>query len=129
MNAERIYRMLLRAYPPAFRAEYGREMVLVFRDQCRDSDVRTLGFWMRVFSDIVRSAPTLRAEATRTVEVIMKLAAIPTVLLAAFGIFGAVNDWSAASQHAGTYVLAIVMGVAASLLLLGAGVAILLQKR
>ena len=129
MNAERIYRMLLRAYPRAFRAEYGREMVLVFRDQCRDSDVRTLGFWMRVFWDIVRSAPTLRAEATRTVEVIMKLAAIPTVLLAAFGIFGAVNDWSAASQHAGTYVLAIVMGVAASLLLLGAGVAILLQKR
>ena len=129
MNAERIYRMLLRAYPPAFRAEYGREMMLVFRDQCRDSDVRTLGFWMRVFWDIVRSAPTLRAEATRTVEVTMKLAAILTVLLAAFGIFGAVNDWSAASQHAGTYVLAIVMGVAASLLLLGAGVAILLQKR
>jgi hypothetical protein len=129
MNAERIYRMLLRAYPPAFRAEYGQEMVLVFRDQCRDSDVRTLGFWMRVFWDIVRSAAALRAEATRTVEVIMKLAAILTVLLAAFGIFGAVNDWSAASQHAGTYVLAIVMGVAASLLLLGAGVAILLQKR
>ena len=129
MNAERIYRMLLRAYPPAFRAEYGREMVLVFRDQCRDSDVRTLGFWMRVFWDIVRSAPTLRAEATRTVEVIMKLAAILTVLLAAFGIFGAVNDWSAASQHAGTYVLAIVLGVAASLFLLGAGFGILLQKR
>ena len=129
MKAERIYRMLLRAYPPAFRAEYGREMVLVFRDQCRDSDVRTLGFWMRVFWDIVRSAPTLRAETTRTVEVIMKLAAILAVLLAAFGIFGAVNDWSAASQHAGPYVLAIVLGVAASLLLLGAGVAILLQKR
>jgi hypothetical protein len=129
MNAERIYRMVLRAYPRAFRAKYGREMVLVFRDQCRDSDVRTLGFWMRLFWDIVRSAPALRAEATRTVEVIMRLAAILTVLLAAFGIFGAVNDWSAASQHAGTYVLAIVMGVAASLLLLGAGVAILLQQR
>jgi hypothetical protein len=129
MSAELIYRLLLRAYPPAFRAEYGREMVLVFRDQCRDGDVRTLGFWMRVLWDIVRSAPALRAEATRTVEVIMKLAAILTVLLAAFGMFGAVNDWSAASQHAGTYVLAIVLGVAASLLLLGAGVAILLQKR
>ncbi len=33
--AERIYRLLLRAYPPDFRAEYGREMVLLFRDQCR----------------------------------------------------------------------------------------------
>lgn len=129
MIAERIYRLLLRAYPPAFRAEYGQEMMRLFRDQCRESDVRTLGFWMRVFLDIVRSAPALRAEATRTVEVIMKLAAILTVLLAAFGIFGAVNDWSAASPHAGTYVLAIVLGIAASLLLLGAGVAILLQKR
>ena len=61
MSAERIYRLLLRAYPPAFRAEYGREMVLVFRDQCRDGDVRTLGFWVRVLWDVVRSAPALRA--------------------------------------------------------------------
>src|SRR5436190_15343258 len=129
MSAERIYRLLLRAYPPAFRAEYGREMVLVFRDQCRDGDVRTLGFWVRVLWDVVRSAPALRAEATRTVEVIMKLAAILTVLLGAYGILGAMNEWGAASQHAGTYVLAIVLGVAASLLLLGAGVGILLQKR
>jgi len=127
--AERIYRFLLRAYPPAFRSEYGREMVLLFRDQCRDSDVRTLRFWVRVFWDVVRSAPALRAEATRTVEVIMKLAAILTVLLGAYGILGAMNEWGAASQHAGTYVLAIVLGVAASLLLLGAGVAILLRKR
>ncbi|HEV2669797.1 MAG TPA: hypothetical protein VGU74_01795 [Gemmatimonadales bacterium] len=129
MNAERIYRLLLRAYPPAFRAEYGQEMVLVFRDQCRDGDVRALRFWVRVLWDVARSAPALRAEATRTVEVVMKLAAILTVLLGAYGILGAMNEWGAASQHAGTYVLAIVLGVAASLLLLGAGVAILLQNR
>jgi len=86
-----------------------------------DGDVRTLGFWVRVVWDVVCSAPALRAEATRTVEVIMKLAAILTVLLGAFGILGAMNEWGAASQHAGTYVLAIVLGVAASLLLLGAG--------
>src|SRR5436190_24273011 len=129
MSAERIYQLLLRAYPPEFRAKYGREMMLLFRDQCRENDVRTLGFWVRVFWDIVRSSPALRAEATRTVEVIMKLAAILTVLLGAFGILGAMNEWGAASQHAGAYLLAIVLGVAASLLLLGAGVAILLQKR
>ena len=128
MSAERIYRLLLRAYPPAFRAAYEREMVLVFRDQCRDGDVRTLGFWVRVFWDVVRSAPALRAETTRTVEVIMKLAAILTVLLGALGILGAMNEWGAASQHAGAYLLAIVLGVAASLLLVGAGVAILRQK-
>jgi len=137
MTAERIYRLLLRAYPPDFRAEYGPEMVLVFRDQCRDGDVRTVGFWARVIVDVARSAPALRIEAwraggtenTRTVEVIMKLAAVLTVFLAAFGIFGAASDWSAASQHAGRYVLAIVLGIAASLLVFGAGVAILLQKR
>ena len=63
MSAERIYRLLLRAYPPDFRAEYGREMVLLFRDQCRESDVRTVGFWAAVICDVARSAPALRAEA------------------------------------------------------------------
>jgi hypothetical protein len=133
MSAERIYRLLLRAYPPDFRAQYGREMVLLFRDQCQEGDVRTVGFWAAVIRDVARSAPALRAAAwrenTRTIEVIMKLASILTVVLGAFGILGAMNEWGAAPQHAGTYVLAIVLGVAASLLLLGAGVAILLQKR
>ena len=39
MSAERIYRLLLRAYPADFRAQYGREMVLLFRDQCQENDV------------------------------------------------------------------------------------------
>jgi hypothetical protein len=137
--AERIYRLLLRAYPPAFRAEYGREMVLLFRDQCRESDVRTLGFWATVFWDVARSAPALRAEAwwargaenTRTVEVIMKIVAMLTLLVGAFGILGAVTDWVAASHQAigTTYALALVLGLFGSTLLLGAGVAILLRMR
>jgi hypothetical protein len=129
MIAERIYRLLLRAYPPGFRAEYGREMMLVFRDQCRDSDVRSVGFWVRVFWDVVRSAPALRIEATRNVEVNMKLAAVLSVLLGAFGILGAVREWSAASQHTDVYTLAVALGAFASVLLLSAGVAILLQIR
>jgi hypothetical protein len=139
MTAERIYRLLLRAYPPDFRAEYGPEMVLLFRDQCRDGDVRTLGFWTTVICDVARSAPALRVEAwrargmenTRTVEVIMKIAAMLTVLLAGFGIVGAVGEWVAGSNGAmgGSYVLAVVLGVFASALLLGAGVAILLRNR
>jgi len=138
-TAERIYRLLLRVYPPAFRAEYGREMVLVFREQCRVGDVRTLGFWARVFWDVARSAPTLRVEAwrargmenTRTVEVTMKIAAMLTVLLAGFGIVGAVGEWVAGTKGAmgGGYVLAVVLGAFASALLLGAGVAILLRNR
>src|SRR5256885_1938114 len=124
MSAERIYRLLLRAYPPEFRAEYGREMVLLFRDQCRESDVRSLGFWARVLGDVARSAPSLRAEAwrenTRTMEMIMKLASILTVLLGVFGIVNAVVEWAAGSKGAidGRYVLAVVLGLFASALLL-----------
>src|SRR5712664_164168 len=139
MSGEDIYHMLLRAYPPDFRAKYGREMVLLFRDQCRDGDVRTIGFWAAVICDVARSAPALRVEAwrvrgtenTRTVEVIMKLAAMLTVLLGVFGIVGAVVEWAAGSKGAidGRYVLAVVLGVFASVLLLGAGVAILLRSR
>jgi len=139
MTAERIYRLLLRAYPPDFRAEYGRDMELLFRDQCQESDVRTLGFWARVFWDVARSAPALRIEAwrgrgrenTQTVEVTMKIAGMLTVLLAAFVIVGAVGEWVAGSKGAmdGRYVLAVVLGVFASVLLLGAAVAILLGAR
>ena len=135
MSAERFYRLLLRAYPPEFRAEYGGEMVLLFRDQCRESNVRSLGFWARVLCDVARSAPTLRMEAwrenNRTMEVTMKVAAILTGLLGVFGIANAAVEWVAGSKGAndGTYVLAVVLGVFASVLLLGAAVAILLQTR
>ena len=135
MSAERFYRLLLRAYPPDFRAVYGREMVLLFRDQCRESDVRTFGFWAAVIWDLARSAPALRAEAwctrgresTRTIEVIMKLAAMLTVLVGVFGILNAMVEWGAAltGTIGGMHVLALVLGVFASALLLAAGAAIL----
>ena len=109
MSAERVYRLLLRAFPRDFRAEYEREMVLLFRDQCRESDVRTIGFWAKVLADIARSAPALRAEATRTIEVFMKLAAIITVLLGVFGFISGMTEWIAGSRGAidGRYVLVL----------------------
>ncbi len=135
MSAERIYRLLLRAYPPEFRAEYGREMVLLFRDQCRESDVRTLGFWARVLWDVACSAPALRLEAwrarasenIRTMEVIMKLAAMLTVSLGVLGVLNAVVEWVAGSRGTiqGTHTLSLLLGVFASALLLAAGVAML----
>ena len=130
MSAERIYRVLLRAYPPEFRAHYGREMVLLFRDQCREGDVRSVVFWARVVWDVVRSAPALRVEAVRTVEVIMRVAAILTVLLGALSILGGVGEWVAGSKQAmsGTYVLAVLLGLFGSALIVGAGLAILLHK-
>jgi hypothetical protein len=134
--AERIYRLLLRAYPPEFRAGYEREMVLLFRDQCQESDVRTLRFWGAVIYDVARSAPALRAEAwrsrgsesTQTTEVIMKLAAMLTLLLGGvIGILNAAVEWVAASEQSisGTHEVSLVFGVLASALLLAAGVAIL----
>jgi len=135
MSAERIYRLLLRAYPSDFRAEYGREMVLLFRDQCQESDVRTVGFWAAVICDVARSAPALRAaawrarvsETTRTIEVTMKLAAMLTVLVGVFGILNAMVEWGAAltGTIGGMHALALVLGVFASALLLAAGAGIL----
>ncbi len=133
--AERIYRLLLRAYPPAFRAEYGREMVLLFRDQCQESDVHSFGFWARVLGDVARSAPALRLEAwftrwsenTRTMEVIMKLAAMLTVLLGVIGVLNAGVEWGAGAAQTiqGAHAVSLMLGVFASLLLLAAGVALL----
>jgi len=135
MSAERIYSLLLRSYPPDFRAEYGREMVLLFRDQCRESDVRTIRFWAAVIWDVARSAPALRAEAwrthgrvsTRTMGVSMKLAAMLTVLVGVLGILNAGVEWGAAwtGTIGGMHALSLVLGVFASGLLLAAGVAIL----
>jgi len=64
-RAERAYALLLRAYPPAFRASYGREMTLCFRDLMRDARRPGLGFWMAIVADVARTAPTLRVEALR----------------------------------------------------------------
>lgn len=129
MSAEQIYRLLLRAYPGDFRAEYGREMVLLFRDQCRERDVRTLGFWAAVISDIARSAPALHAEAwretLRTLEVIMKLTAILMVLVGVLGIMNVVIEWTAGGTGTTAHALALVLSVGAGVLLLVAGAAIL----
>jgi hypothetical protein len=133
MSAERVYRLLLRAYPPEFRAEYGREMVLLFRDQCRDSHVRTVGFWAAVIWDVARSAPALRVEAwreraresTRTMEVVMKIAAMLAMLLGGLGILNAAIEWSAGGNGTTEHVISLVLGVGAAALLLAAGVPLL----
>ena len=35
-SSQRVYRLLLRLYPQAYRADYEMEMFRVFTDQCRD---------------------------------------------------------------------------------------------
>ncbi len=134
-SAERMYHLLLRAYPEAFRADYGREMTLLFRDRCREADVGSLRFWMDVLWDVAQSAPALRAEAwrargsgnTRTLGAIMKIAAMLTVLLGVFVTLGAAVDGVAGQRQGfgGTHLLSVVLGALAGAALLVAGLALL----
>ena len=39
-RSERVYRLLLRAYPPGFRRQHGEEMARAFRDLCRAETAR-----------------------------------------------------------------------------------------
>ncbi|HEY7413117.1 MAG TPA: hypothetical protein VII13_20420, partial [Vicinamibacteria bacterium] len=53
--AERAYRRLLLLYPAEFRADYGHEMSLLFRDRSRDE--RLLPLLRDVLVDTLRTAP------------------------------------------------------------------------
>ena len=54
----RVYRLLLLAYPSAFRREYGHQMQQVFRDCYRDETRRNnvAGYWIRTLLDLVLTA-------------------------------------------------------------------------
>ena len=62
---ERAYRLLLRAYPAAWRREYADEMVQFFRDSAREArwKGRRLAFWAHIVADVSASAPPLRLRA------------------------------------------------------------------
>jgi hypothetical protein len=135
--AERAYRLLLRAYPPPFRAAYGHEMMVVFRDQRRERAATGARFWAETVWDVARSAPALRAEAwrarwsesSRTLEGSMKIIAMLTVVLGAFGALNAlaegITGTGSGATLASSHLLAIVLGGLAGAALLTAGVALL----
>ena len=58
--SERVYRLLMRAYPKEFREMYGAQMEQAFRDLCREETRRggvgLARFWVRVGLDLVSSA-------------------------------------------------------------------------
>jgi hypothetical protein len=58
-------------------------------------------------------------------EVVMKLAAMLTLVVGLFGILNGVKEWSAGGNGTTEHVLSLVLGAFASALLLAAGVAIL----
>src|SRR5687768_3460673 len=66
--ADRLYRLLLRLYPEAFRRQFGADMVDFFRDRRRAArrSSGTLGVarvWARAIADVVGVASLERADA------------------------------------------------------------------
>jgi len=71
--SDRIYRLILKVYPRAFRDEYGEEMAQTMRDQMRDALVehRVFGvtaLWLKVLLDTARSAFIEHLEQGRAVS-------------------------------------------------------------
>jgi hypothetical protein len=101
-NAERLYRLLLCVYPPAFRREYGPSMIQVYRDLCRDRCRQgglggLVPLWARLLTDLATSAIGQHLEALREGGWIMTktehtraivIAVLPLVL---WLVLGAVN--------------------------------------
>ena len=129
---ERIYRMLLRAYPAEFRSAYGREMEQVFRDQRREAAVCDARLWAETAWDIVRSAPALRMEAAQAVDIQpgegkMKTMASLAVLIGAVVVASALAEgWAGGlMNHDGRSLMAGMLGIVAGGLLLAAGIGLL----
>lgn len=63
-----IYRWMLLVYPPAFREQYGREMVQTFESTCRySSRSRDLPLlWLRALVDLIKSGWAERAADRNT---------------------------------------------------------------
>ncbi len=65
MLSDRIYRLLLMAYPAQHRREYGDPMTQLFRDRLihDGGGFRSLAVWAHTIVDLMRTAPHERREA------------------------------------------------------------------
>ena len=136
---ERMYRLLLRAYPEGFRSAYGREMEQVFRDQCREAAKCDVRLWAETVWDVAQSAPTLRIEATRVgwyedthaKERTMKTMASLATLIGAVVVASALAEgWAGGLvNHDGRSLMAGILGVVAGALLLAAGIGLMRGSR
>ena len=137
-STERAYGWLLAAYPPSFRARYGREMTLAVRDRWREVAAArgsAVAFWAELLADVARSAVPLRIEALRgravhttLREVEMLVIAILAIMIGALEAAGASAELWSALRHPGggdVWLMGSTMGLVAAGLLLGAGVALL----
>ena len=92
----RVYKLLLVAYPSAFRREYGNQMEQVFRDCYRDEACRNhlAGYWIRTLLDLVLTAAREHSENFRKDHTIMStlrrdivsLVGCTAIIVAAFAL-------------------------------------------
>jgi len=64
--SERIYRLLLKAYPERYRRQYEAPMAQLFSDQLQAADTRRklAALWLRTLADLLRTLPARHAEAS-----------------------------------------------------------------
>ena len=137
--ADRVYAVLLRAYPSDFRAAYGREMARVFRD-CRHAQRgRGVRFWLGIARDVAASAPRVRLDAwNRQVDadfqpeetnMMRSTMAILAMVIGAVEIVNcAVEGWVGGIVNGDSYSLLVgALGIMAGSLILASGIA--LQRR
>ena len=134
---ERVYGLLLRAYPAPFRDDYAGQMLQVFRDLRRDRP-GIMQFWSRILWDVVRSAPALRLEMSRARRShathprgdIMKTISILAVIVGAITIVNAtLEGWTGGLvNHDIQSIVAWCLGGLAGVSLLAAGAMLLMKS-
>jgi len=140
--SDRVYRLLLRLYPEEFRAAFGDEMSLLFREQRRAAAAAgetVATFWIRILWDLACSAPAERAELLRARVFsnlhpegrVMKTLAIASMLAGLFEAFNAsAEGWYGGVAARDTHALtAGALGALAGVLLVVAGAALLRRAR
>ena len=62
--SERVYRLLLRAYPRRYRQEFAEPMIQLFRDRLRAARTFSarMGFWIRILADWAVTVPAQHFE-------------------------------------------------------------------
>jgi len=87
----RLFRMLLILYPGSFRRDYGREMTLVFRDTCRQTQHRQgalgiLELWLTTLLDLFSTALVERLAEVRHMSSIALFTRISGLLATVGGL-------------------------------------------
>jgi hypothetical protein len=107
--SNRLYNLLLTAYPAEFRREYGAQMAQVFRDRCREEQGRAGGnrrraglwrVWMETILDLARTAPEEHLQyAGRGVRLMKALLKIAAAIVAYVVVFMLIGKFLAGSRE------------------------------